>query len=118
MEEIQGLYVWGHDQDVGTFSKFSPFPAQPLYVGSSTIYHSWCLHPTASPPTPNLVCHFSYVRTHINSCISLDVFHIGLGEAQVSGWTLSRADNARSDRILQCKGTSHGNNKLPLPDIG
>lgn len=55
MEEIQGLYAWGHDQDVGTFSKFSPFPAQPLYIGSCTIYHSWCLHPTASPPAPNLV---------------------------------------------------------------
>lgn len=29
MEEIQELYAWRHDQDVGTFSKFSPFPAQP-----------------------------------------------------------------------------------------
>lgn len=43
MEEIQGLYAWGQNQDGGTFSKFSPLPAhegvgtvfatQPLYTG-------------------------------------------------------------------------------------
>lgn len=115
MEEIQGLYAWGHDQDVGTFSKFSPFPAQPRLM-----HHLSQLVPAphSHTPSPQPSFHFSYVRTHINSCISLDVFHIGLGEAQVSGWTLSRADNARSDRVLQCKGTSHGNNKFPLPNIG
>ena len=68
-------------------------------------------------PSPNLDYHFSHISTHINSCVSLDVFHICLREAQVSGWTLSRADDAGCDRVLQCKRTSHGNNKLPLPDI-
>lgn len=128
MEEIQGTQcLGGHNQDVGTFSKLSfpsPSRSSPIFAapapcrGSSTIYHRWRPHHPASTPSPNLVCPFSHIRTHINSCISLDVFHIGLGKAQVFGWTLSRADNARCDRVLQRKGTSHGNNKLPLPDVG
>lgn len=127
MGEIQGLYASGHNQDVDTFSKSSLFPAregvatffatQSRYIGSSTIYHNWCLYHTPPPPSPSLVFHFSHVRTHINSRISLDILHIGLGKAQVFGWTLSRADNAGGDCVLQRKGTAHSNNKLPLADV-
>lgn len=127
MGEIQGLYASGHNQDVDTFSKSSPFPAregvatffaaQSQYIGSSTIYHNWCLYHTPPPPSPNLVSHFSPVRTHINSCISLDVLHIGLRKAQVFGWPLSRADNAGGDCVLQRKGAAQSNNKLPLADV-
>lgn len=65
MGEIQGLYASGHNQDVDTFSKSSPFPAregvatffatQSWYIGSSTIYYNWCLyHTPPSLPQPSL----------------------------------------------------------------
>lgn len=125
MEEIQGLYAWGPNQDVGIISKFfsQPMNEGPHFCSSTSIYrlihHLLYLVPAphSLSPSPNLDYQFSHIRTHINSCISLDVFHIGLGKAEVSGWPLSRADDARCDRVLQCKRTSHGNNKLPLPDI-
>lgn len=92
------------------------FAAQPLIQAQSPRV-SWCSYQTAVLPNSNLVPNFPLIRTHINSCIGLNVFHVVLRESQVPGWALSRADNARCDRVLQCEGTSHGNNKLPLPDI-
>lgn len=68
MEEIQGLYAWGHDRDVGTFSKFSPFPAQPEWphMCSPTsvyrlIHHLSQLVPAPHSLAPNPQPSFSFL---------------------------------------------------------
>lgn len=55
MEEIQELYAWRHDQDVGTFSKFSPFPAQPEWphICSPTSVYRLICHLSQLVPVPH-----------------------------------------------------------------
>ena len=53
MEEIQGLYAWGHDRDVGTFSKFSPFPAQPEWPHMCSPTSVYRLRPPPLSPLPS-----------------------------------------------------------------
>lgn len=55
--------------------------------------------------------------TYIDSRISLDVVHVGVGQTELLAAPLGRADDARSDGVAEGKGAAHGHDKLPLPDI-
>lgn len=58
MGEIQGLYASGHNQDVDTFSKSSPFPARDGVATFFAAQSQWLIHhlsqlvPVPHTPSP------------------------------------------------------------------
>lgn len=65
--------------------------------------------------TPNLQCHF--LSAYVYGSISLDVVHVGVGQAQFSTASLDRADDSRCDCVFKRKGAPHGNHELTLTHI-